>query len=253
MKKTLITLLALCGVAAAAEQTITLSDYGYTDGFYATSVLDLDDLTSIITQKNLDTTLIGVGVYGDAGQKSDGTPVAAFGEHSAVLTVKSWTNNEFHLYYNKAAGVDASGFGNASASFSAPDGYTWPQGHAINNAFENMENAVGGALTFAFAPKDAATDVYGISVALTVAYADGSITTIVGNASKYSWSDNDYKATKIFYDDAYITAPTVTKAGNWTHADLVAANKAALGVPEPTTATLSLLTLAGLAARRRRK
>ena len=240
MKKTLITLLALCGVAAAAEQTITLSDYGYTDGFYATSVLDLEDLTSIITKKNLDTTLIGVGVAIDNNST-----------HSGVLTVKSWTNNEFHLYYNQAAGVSSSGFGNASASFSAPDGYTWPQGHAINNAF-SMEDAVGGALTFAFAPKAAETDVYGISVALTVAYADGSTQTIVGNAAGYSWSNNQYKATKIFYDDAYITAPTVTKAGNWTHADLVAANKTAL-VPEPTTATLSLLALAGLAARRRRR
>ena len=238
MKQTLITLLALAGVAAATEQTITLSDYGYTDGFYATSVLDLEDLTSIITQKNLDTTLIGVGVALD-----DDTT------HSGVLTVKSWTNNELHVYSNQAAGVSSTGFGNANASFSAPDGYTWPQGHAINNAF-SMEDAVGGALTFAFAPKAAETDVYGISIALSVAYADGSIQTIVGNAGGYSWSNNQYKATKIFYDDAYITTPTVTKAGNWTHADLVAANKTAL-VPEPTTATLSLLALCGLAARRR--
>lgn len=240
MKKILITLLALCGVAAATEQTITLSGYGYTDGFYATSVLDIEDLTSIITTKNLNTTLIGVGVALDNNTT-----------HSSVLTVKSWTNNEFHLYYNKAAGVSSSSFGYANASFSAPDGYTWPQGHALNNAF-SMENAVSGALTFAFAPKAAETEVYGISVALTVAYADGSTQTIVGNAAGYSWSNNQYNATEIFYDDAYITAPTVTKTGNWTHADLVAANKAAL-VPEPTTATLSLLALAGLAARRRRK
>ena len=239
MKQTLITLLALAGVAAATEQTITLSDYGYTDGFYATSVLDLEDLTSIITKKNLDTTLIGVGVALDNNTT-----------HSGVLTVKSWTNNELHVYSNKAAGVSSSAFGNADASFSAPDGYTWPQGHAINNAF-SMEDAVGGALTFAFAPKAAETDVYGISIALSVAYADGSIQTIVGNAGGYSWSNNQYKATKIFYDDAYITAPTVTKAGNWTHADLVAANKTAL-VPEPTSATLSLLALCGLAARRRK-
>ncbi len=241
MKKTLITLMALAGVASATEQTITLSDYGYTDGFYATSVLDLDDLTSIITTKNLDTTLIGVGVALDNNTT-----------HSAVLTVKSWTNNEFHLYYNQDAGVSATDFGNAGASFGAPEGYTWPNGHAINNAF-SMENAVGGALTFAFAPKAAATDVYGVSIALTVAYADGSTQTIVGNATGYSWSNNQYKATEIFYDDAYIAAPTVTKAGNWTHADLVTANKVALGIPEPTTATLSLLALAGLAMRRRRK
>ncbi len=240
MKKTIITLLALAGVSAATEQTITLSDYGYTDGFYATSVLDLEDLTSIITTKNLDTTLIGVGVALDNNTT-----------HSGVLTVKSWTNNELHVYSNKAAGVSSSAFGNADASFSAPDGYTWPQGHAINNAF-SMEDAVGGALTFAFAPKAAETDVYGISIALSVSYADGSIQTIVGNAGGYSWSNNQYKATKIFYDDAYITAPTVTKAGNWTHADLVAANKTAL-VPEPTSATLSLLALCGLAARRRRR
>ena len=227
-------------MVSAAEQTITLSDYGYTDGFYATSVLELEDLTSIITTKNLDTTLLGVGVEIDNNTTS-----------SAVLTVKSWTNNEFHLYYNQRAGVDASGFGNASASFSAPEGYTWPSGHAINNAF-SMENAVGGALTFAFAPKAAATETYGISIALSVAYADGSIKTIVGNADKYSWSNNQYKATELFYDDAYITAPTITKDGNWTHANLVAANEAVL-VPEPSTATLSLLALAGLAACRRCK
>ena len=127
MKKTIITLLALAGVAAATEQTITLSDYGYTDGFYATSVLDLEDLASIITTKNLDTTLIGVGVAIDNNTT-----------HSGVLTVKSWTNNELHVYHNQAAGVSSSGFGNAGASFSAPDGYTWPQGHAINNAFEKF-------------------------------------------------------------------------------------------------------------------
>ena len=115
-----------------------------------------------------------------------------------------------------------------------------------------MENAVGGALTFAFAPKAAATETYGISIALSVAYADGSIKTIVGNADKYSWSNNQYKATELFYDDAYITAPTITKDGNWTHANLVAANEAVL-VPEPSTATLSLLALAGLAACRRCK
>ena len=247
MKKTLITLLALAGVAAAAEQTITLSDYAYTDGFYATTVLSLEQLTTIMNTSHVDTTIMGVGVLLDNNST-----------HSAAVALKTWNNdahNQFHVYYNQGAGVDASSFGNANASFTAPSGYTWPTNHGINDTATGgltTTNAVGAALTFAFAPKNAATDVYGISVALTIAYTDGTYGTIVGNADKYSWSNNSYKATEFVYDDTYLSAPTVTKSGTWTHADLVNANMTAL-VPEPTTATLSLLALAGLAARRRRK
>ena len=240
MKKTISLILALCGVAMGAEKTITLSDYGYTDGFYATSVLSSEELVKLIMTPNVNTTIIGVDVALDNNTT-----------YAGAMGIRTWEDrNEFHIWYQKDAAVNVTNV-STSSSFSAPEGYTWPAGHAINKAF-TMENVVGAALTFAFAPKAAATEVYGFSVALTVQYADGTLDTIVGNANGFAWSNNQYNATSLYYDDAYLSAPSVTKDGNWTHADLVAANKAAL-VPEPTTATLSLLALAGLAARRRRK
>ncbi|MBR5331428.1 MAG: PEP-CTERM sorting domain-containing protein [Akkermansia sp.] len=49
-----------------------------------------------------------------------------------------------------------------------------------------------------------------------------------------------------------MATPEVTVGTDWTAQSLIASTKAVL-VPEPATATLSLLALAGLAARRRRK
>lgn len=241
MKKTIVALLALAGVAAAAEQVITLTGYGQTDGLYATSVLTTGQLTSLFGTENVSKTFIGVNI----GLDDDTT-------YKGTVGVNTWSGrNEFHVYYNKAAGESVWG-ANTSGSFTAAGGYTYPTNHAINQAL-SLENAVSGALTFAFAPKDAATDAYGLSVAVTVAYADGTTASVVGNMTGLSWSNNKYWATEVFYDDSLIPAPVVTKDGNWTHDTLVNANYAALGVPEPATATLSLLALAGLAARRRRK
>ncbi|MBR7108648.1 MAG: PEP-CTERM sorting domain-containing protein [Akkermansia sp.] len=48
------------------------------------------------------------------------------------------------------------------------------------------------------------------------------------------------------------TPQVTTSATPWTRDSLIAANEAVL-VPEPATATLSLLALVGLAARRRHR
>ena len=228
----------------AAEQTINLADTGYTTGVVLTTTLTAEQLTNIVVTPNVNKTLIGFGVALDNNTT-----------HSAALTVKTWdSKNEFHLYYNQDAGVDASGFGYASASFSAPEGYTCPAGHAINNAFDYSQ-VKEAALTLAFAPKAAATDVYGISLALTVEYNDGTWASIVGTATGYSWSNNQYKATEVFYDDSLLSAPVVTLDGSWTHESLVEANKQALAIPEPSAfgllAGLGALALVG--TRRRRK
>ncbi|MBE6435548.1 MAG: PEP-CTERM sorting domain-containing protein [Akkermansiaceae bacterium] len=57
----------------------------------------------------------------------------------------------------------------------------------------------------------------------------------------------------ITYADSLLGTPQVTtSATSRTRDSLIAANEAVL-VPEPATATLSLLALVGLAARRRRR
>ena len=247
MKKTIIALLALAGVSMAAQQTITLENYTGTDGFYATSVLTGEQLNALIGVADINKSLIGVEVGIDNNTTFKGT-----------MGVRTWDDrNEFHVYYSNA-GVDGAGIDvtnkTVKASFTAAAGYEYPANHAINKALlKEGVDVTGAALTFAFAPKNAETDVYGLSIALTVTYSDNTYKSIVGNTTGFSWSNNAYWANSVYYDDTYLTAPTVTKSGTWTHDSLVQANAGALGIPEPTTATLSLLALAGLAARRRRK
>ena len=246
MKK-YITLAALLAAGTAlvnaAQQTIQLSDTEYTDGVVATMQLTPEQLKAIISTASVNTSLIGVGVLLDDGNT-----------HSGTMGVHTWDDrNEFHVWYNKDAGVNLTNVG-TSTSFSAPEGYEWPTGHAINKAFD-LEKAVDVALTFAFAPKNAATDVYGLSVVLTVEYSDGTWKSIVGNASAYSWSNNSYKPTSVFYDDSLLTTPTVTVDGTWTHASLVATNEKVLGIPEPSAFGLlaGIGALALVASRRRRR
>ena len=245
MKKTLIALLAMAGVAMSAQQSITMTDYSATDGFYATSVLTGTQLNSIISTASVNKPLFGLQVELD----NDTT-------FTAWSAVRTWdSRNEFHVYYNQdiTAGTSVTSK-NVGCSYYATDGYSYPANHAINDAVLRSDATItSAAITFAFAPKDASTEEFGLSVALTVIYDDNTTKTIVGNATGLSWSNNDYWVTDVYYDDAFLTAPLVTKSATWTHDTLVQANEKALGIPEPTTATLSLLALAGLAARRRRK
>ena len=245
MKKTLITLMALAGVASAAQQSITMSDYGTTDGFYATSVLTGTQLSSIISTASVNKPLFGLQVKLD----DDST-------FTAWSAVRTWdSRNEFHLYFNQdiTAGTSVTNK-NVGKSYTATDGYAYPSNHAINEAVLREDATItSAALTFAFAPKNATTEEYGMSVALTVIYDDNTTRTIVGNATGLSWSNNTYWVTDVYYDDSLLTTPLITKSDTWTHDTLVQANEKALGIPEPTTATLSLLALCGLAARRRRK
>ena len=63
---------------------------------------------------------------------------------------------------------------------------------------------------------------------------------------------NVFNATGIEVDDTYINSYNVS-SGYLSFNDAKALSVSRLSIPEPTTATLSLLALAGLAARRRRK
>ena len=80
---------------------------------------------------------------------------------------------------------------------------------------------------------------------------DGEIITLNAGNDSTRWTDNAYDVTEIRYTTEYLNALTIydgyaTAEQAWT------LTKDAV-IPEPTTATLSLLALCGLAARRRRR
>jgi len=87
---------------------------------------------------------------------------------------------------------------------------------------------------------------------LTLMYADGTFKDYVQEATGYKTSANytDVAVSSTYVDEAYVYVDQ-----SFTKETLAAANHDVLRalVPEPTTATLTLLALAGLVVRRRRK
>ncbi len=261
MKKTLITLLALAGVASAAQQTIDMTGYEYGDGFYLTTTLSAETVTSLIGTESLNKTILGHSVTGVQDYTNPETADTTL-SYTAALGIKTWSDrNEFHFFKDQEGGQDATK-GTAGLSSVGGSDYTWPTNHAMNQLFlSDTKNITGAALTYAFAVRDTeSTMPYGVAIVLTVCYDDGTWTTALGQSTFYSWESKNgyvakYKPDELTYDDEYLSIDSsdIVKSTDWTYNSIVAANHAALGVPEPATATLSLLALAGLTMRRRRK
>ena len=90
------------------------------------------------------------------------------------------------------------------------------------------------------------------NVALSIAYTDGSVATFGDTKANIVFSGvSGFASTGVTINDSYVVSYTVDTT--YTSLENAKLKSAALAVPEPTTATLSLLALAGLAARRRRK
>lgn len=238
MKKTLITLLALAGATfGGTTETITLNSANTTP-IIATSELTLENLTTIISGQDLSSALMGLTVVRNAGQASET-------KLPWSISANYWSlSNELHIY-TKEAGEAVSG--NANGSFGDTAG-SWPTSHKLSNAF-SLEGAVKGAITLGYAGSDATMELEGTAVVLSVLYNDGTIKSIYGINTKYKYSDDGIAY--LTYNSDVLATPTVTVGTDWTRGSLIAVTEAA-AIPEPATATLSLLALAGLAARRRR-
>lgn len=237
MKKTLITLLSLAGVAVGGtKESITLNS-DKTAPIVATSELTLDNLTSIISGTSVSSTLIGLTVVRNEGAENEE-------RLQWSVAANYWSiSNELHIYTKEAAETVS---GNAQGSFS--DSTTWPDAHKLSNAF-TLEGAVKGAITLGYAGADATMALEGTAVVLSVLYDDGTIKSIYGINTTYKYSQDSIAY--LTYNSDLLNTPTVTIGTDWTKDSLIATTEAA--IPEPTTATLSLLALCGLAARRRRK
>ena len=215
MKKTLITLMALAGVACG--KTITLSS------------IEADFVTSPVKAGNC-----WSGDYILTFTLTDDYTLA--GRGSVVGS------------YRGSAVNDAYGY-NAIVLGGSDKALTLTVGRG--RAFNTVDNATGidAATTFTFAP-DATDKVTfttqiekGVKYTLTVTGGDQAMTPTLtwagGSETLASYKGNMNENAALTYA---VNAGTITKEIPVTPS-----------VPEPATATLSLLALAGLASRRRRK
>ncbi len=235
--------------------TVTISNHDGNDyitgsashSLTLTSLMSADATKAIISSENTDSALLGI--------KNNSQP-------SFAISVGSFTTNQIkgqqlRIYDDKVAGESISGAGSV---------LTWTDGggtsvtSSVLNDYFATTDIVAGAITLGYNTPSTTgvTDSNkGTQVVFSVLYDNGEILTL------YGYKNNQYYSTghiaSISYDSSLLAAPTIVVSKDATNAavtrtSLVASNVSALKtIPEPTTATLSLLALAGLAARRRCK
>ena len=218
MKKTLIALMALAGIAAAA-----------------------DTATEIVTIETIDAAFTSAPV--NAGNCWSGNYSFTF---TLTDDYKLEDSGSVLAFYRGSAVNDSHGY-NAIVLGGSDDALTLTVGRG--RAFNTVDNATGISADTYFTFAGEATDKVtftttiekGVTYTLTVTGGDQAMTPTL------TWADGSevlgsYKGN--MNGNAALTS-AINKGTIQVEVEVT--------VPEPTTATLSLLALAGLAARRRRK
>lgn len=233
MKKTLITLLALAGVAGAAQLTLPGNDdFTWIAGSNASgigtgsSAAIIQQLASAITNPNIGNTDL-TGWFGGTGQsyaQGDYNDIAITGTNSFTFKSRPILSGEY-----VALGVSLE----ETAS-------------AITLTFTNDKKA-GYSLWSYDATTSTATELIATTGLTTAGTVEATYNTANVNPSTLFvvWTANYPGTGNAEGGNTPVTISDI--ALNYT------AVPAAPVIPEPTTATLSLLALAGLAVRRRRK
>lgn len=236
MKKTIITLLA---ASACAMGATTLQDgVQFTDATYTAP--------STWSEAGLSVTLLldvtkFAELFDDATSSARPVFVSMSGSGSNIVGLEAHEDNRI----TGASGVTAGGTYDNLYSFGA------------NNA-DSISSIIWGNVKAAALTMALETSSTGTYWSLTVLNSDGTYSsTSAGNAG-LRWSAMG-DITKVAVDTDVVTTAYAFD-GHYQGDAAYALNKAAIvaslpapSVPEPATATLSLLALAGLAARRRRK
>lgn len=255
MKKTLITLLALAGVAAAATTTVT---------DLTTSVTSGDVTYTAPTTTGGEGAFSGSGIWEvGGGSRAHGaltftlnlTELAKLTTQTTLVTVD--TTADIGLIwgqYNGEWGIA----GNWQGGLWAKDGASFVSYDTLlADAWSVADNATDGFITLTMTVADTAGDQGGMQ--LYKAGSNASYYTTNGLGSSNNKTIDAFKFDTSLIENVAVTSGWVdggTASGLGTNLETTFTSahggKVAL-VPEPTTATLSLLALAGLAARRRRK
>lgn len=154
-------------------------------------------------------------------------------------------------FSNPASSTNGTVDGNMIPGWTDGSGWTQSDGSWMDSQVDSWGNAKGISITLSGAV--GSDKMYPTSFYLTVLKEDDSV--LEYTAPSISWLKfsgttgiSSISVNSDIVDSAYFFKSQVSSAAN-----AQALNMAAITAPEPTTATLSLLALAGLAARRRRK
>ena len=231
MKKTIITLLALAGVAGATPLTLPgTDDFTWIPGSNASGIGTgssaeiIANLAAAITADNIGNTDL-TGWFGGTGQ------AYAANDYGSDISISS--SSSFTFKCRPALSGEYVALGVSLEETAS----------AITLTFANDKKA-GYSLWSYDATTSTATEL----IALTGLTAAGTV--------EATYNTADVNPSTLF---VVWTANPSTGTGNAgasqtiTISDIALSYTAAPAVPEPTTATLSLLALAGLAARRRRR
>ena len=254
MKKTLITLLALAGVAAAdtatttiftdltQDKTITLSDNSSIT-WSATDATFTGDICSTVTGEQARASVsFTLNLTDAATVGTTKTELVTITKTDYVNTIGLWlVDGKISGRWNDGTYDEVSGQNNPGTA-SGQVAIT-----SILNDNDNVFTVDGDKFIALTLVLDRTCDAYNTDHVGMVLYdADGSV--VWNCCSLGAAGFTTYDAIKLNMD--YVgSAASITNA---VLSPTDAGTQAAL-IPEPTTATLSLLALAGLAARRRRK
>ena len=267
MKKTIVTLLALGSVSMGAlseSQLANPTDITLQNGpsvIDATTILTGESFNQAFTAVlTLDVEALSVFTTGKPTSGASKIPLLSWkvddaGTENVDHTVNISVNNN-----SNANGITTGGFyfksaDDASAFTSTGATVFGSNGNAATSALTSIDwtNAAGAALTVTYNGISSRTAPLGVQIYFSVAMNDGSIVTLNAGNNGTQWVANQYDVTEIRYTTTYLDALTIYD-GYATADQAWELNKGVLpSIPEPATATLSLLALAGLAARRRRK
>lgn len=232
MKRTLIAIFALGSMASAAD-------------------FELNDLTAGTVVVNLNPTLMKDIAGNGFGGAGDAITFAKF--------TGTWQNNDtasLGIANNGSSTSHVTGLYNAwtkGTSTALNQDFKNNSLSSIFNSDTNWENIKDIAIAYSW---DSSSSITGTNIYSSISYItkDNTVTTASGsliNQMKFDSVSYKLTATSLVIDDTYVTNSSYTNTAN-NLAGVTALSKGAL-VPEPATATLSLLALAGLCARRRRK
>lgn len=249
MKKTLIALLAIAGVSfgEAAEVLWTLD---FTEGEYkVTNGVGTFDLKT--TWAGTDFTTMPDYVYSDGDKKTGGGEggniVSKASEFSAVANVS--LTGEWH---DNLATITLMQIGEGVKD--------WSHGLAYDTANHTFSAATGN-YALVDGTKKSTEATFTLQAITSITFTMANLTKGQGLASwyvndtlvaSYTMANTDRQSTKN-YNHLYVLNSISEHEGAKGGIANVTVYNGVVSVPEPTTATLSLLALAGLAARRRRK
>lgn len=264
MKKTLITLLALAGVASAAWTADDASGWLYKSG--DTWVTNSATVTQDTSSKDLTIQILNADEQTLDFSYQEGNATRACYTFAITLnldeltspataTSAAWGGSKVGIGLNNGAVTACIGSGSASWNTT---GLTLGSTGSLTLV---VTTGTGGSMVLAYGDDGTYTSVVGSQT------GNGKVNgTTNDGGSYYGWTGLKEKAniTSFTIDGSIVdaiekfavwspdaTADGLTDAAMLTNMDTVAS--AMNAIPEPTTATLSLLALCGLAARRRRK